>query len=92
VQDPDADGDWSNAVEFYLKPAIPPSLAGETHDYFACSFDVAGSSLIIGAFDEDGDGALPPNDALHDSGAVYLFVDPNADGRWDDWLEHLYAK
>ena len=53
--------------------------------------------MIVGAFDEDGDGALPPNDALPDAGAVYLFVPADAaDGADRDvggaWREHVYAK
>lgn len=90
---PDADGDWSNAVEYYVKPGSPPSLLGETHDYFGCAFAVANdTTLVIGAFDEDGDGTLPPNDALPDSGAVYLFIDFDMNGSWGDWKEHLYLK
>jgi hypothetical protein len=88
-EDPDANGDWSNAVESYLKPTELPSLDGETHDYFGCAFAVTGDTLVIGAFDEDGNGEVPPNDLLLDSGAVYLFVDPDRDG---NWVEHLTLK
>jgi hypothetical protein len=85
-RDPNADGDWSDAVETSVAPEeTADERAG---DHFGCSFALADGALVVGAYGEDGDGAVPPNDALPGAGAYYEFVRSSS----GEWVEGAYGK
>lgn len=81
-------GDW--VLDAYIKaPNAAPPADGELGDSFgwALALSADGNTLAVSALFEDSDGADPLNDALTDSGAVFVYA--RAGGLW---TEQAYLK
>jgi hypothetical protein len=87
----DANGDWIQ--DAYLKASN-----AEANDYFGSSVAISGSTIVVGAIDEDssqttitntdGQPGLPDNNSASGAGAVYVF---KRDGN-GDWIQDAYLK
>ena len=86
--DPNKDGDWTDVV---LQKTIRASNK-DNDDYFGASVAIAGSTIVVGANFEDGNGNSPTDNSSISSGAVYVFSDINSDGDWSDVVEQAYLK
>jgi ketosteroid isomerase-like protein len=87
----DGNGDWIQ--DAYLKASN-----AEANDYFGSSVAISGSTIVVGAIDEDssqttitntdGQPGLPDNNSASGAGAVYVF---KRDGN-GDWIQDAYLK
>ncbi|GAB4429136.1 MAG: FG-GAP repeat protein [Turneriella sp.] len=85
----DSNGDWIQ--DAYLKASN-----AEAGDYFGYAVAVSGSTIVVGAYQEDssqnvianGDGTASTDNSAIDSGAVYVFK-RNSNG---DWIQDAYLK
>jgi ketosteroid isomerase-like protein len=87
----DAAGNWIQ--DAYLKASN-----AEANDYFGSSVAISGSTIVVGAIDEDssqttitntdGQPGLPDNNSASGAGAVYVFK-RDANG---DWIQDAYLK
>ncbi|HET8934296.1 MAG TPA: hypothetical protein VFN67_12690 [Polyangiales bacterium] len=72
----------AGAQEAYLKASAPQS-----NDEFGAAVAVWGDTLAIGANLEDGSGTNPDDNAVTDSGGVYVFVRKN-----NQWSQQAHLK
>jgi ketosteroid isomerase-like protein len=85
----DAAGDWIQ--DAYLKASN-----AQANDYFGNSVAISGSTIVVGAYEEDSsqttitntDGSASANNSASNSGAVYVFK-RDANG---DWIQDAYLK
>jgi hypothetical protein len=71
-----------NSAQAYLKASYP-----DERDEFGGSVAVSGSTIVVGAPGEDGDGAPESDDSLEDAGAAYVYVRSGG-----AWIQQAYLK
>ena len=86
--DPNQDGNWTDVAKHVRLTASNPDV----HDRFGSQVALDGDLLVVGALGEDGYSLHPHSNARTQSGAAYLFVDPNQDGDWSDASQTAYIK
>lgn len=69
-------------AQTYLKASYP-----DERDRFGSSVAVSGSTVVVGAYLEDGDGAPESDDSLQDAGAAYVYVRSG-----EAWIQQAYLK
>ncbi|GAB4522478.1 MAG: hypothetical protein OHK0046_35070 [Anaerolineae bacterium] len=59
----------------------------EASDYFGYSVGISGDTIVVGAYDEDGNGTSEGDNSASNSGAAYIFA---RDG--SNWTQQAYLK
>jgi len=71
----------------WMQQAYLKASNAESYDYFGASVAISGNTIVVGAWNEAGDGSVETNNDAHGAGAVYVFVREGI-----TWTQQAYLK